>query len=79
MKSLKFSGFLFIQNPVHSDWIVLFTIFFYRISTAKQMGFVPDVTVTHLATWVNNGLRRETKGKLNLYGFTKNMEKTTWK
>jgi excisionase family DNA binding protein len=28
------------------------------------LGFVLDVTVTHLATWVNNGLRRETKREI---------------
>ena len=35
------SAFLFFQNPVDSGWMVLFTIFFYRISTAKQIGVCP--------------------------------------
>ncbi len=37
MKSLIFSDFLFAKNPAINSWILLFTIFFYRISTAEQL------------------------------------------
>ena len=33
------------------------------------MGFAPNVTLTHLATWVNNGLRRETKREIKTIWF----------
>ena len=42
MKSLIFSGFLFAKNLAINSWILLFTIFFYRISTAKHFRDLPQ-------------------------------------
>lgn len=80
MKSLIFSSFFIYQKSSYKqlDTVVhhIFLPYFYRATSEPKIAMSQRGSPQHVLTMVYIGRQ---KAKLKLYGFIKNMEKTTWK